>query len=196
MERYEPLRAALAEQAARRGPRPVLPRLRLLTTAELLCPAAAPARALDLDAELAALCEALGEAVRRRPGWLYLAPAEILLPVAVRPRLLQAALLCFLREVLKTPDARAVIGCRAAGRAAVLTLRGGAGGGDTPALLRALAAEAGGCAVVACRSPFAAAVRLPLSPAMLRPAVTAAELLADRCSLLYVYLSPYCAMPE
>ncbi len=196
MKRYEPLRAALAEQAARAGVRPVLPQLRLLTTAELLSPAPAPTRAVDLDGELAALCGALEEAVRRRPGWLYLAPADILLPVAVRPRLLQAALLCFVRGVLRVPDARAVIGCRAAGAAAIVSLQGGAGGGDAPALLRALAQEAGGCAVLAARPPFAAAVRLPLSPALLRPVPTAAELLADRCSLPYVYLGRDCAMPE
>ena len=48
----------------------VQPQLRLLMLAEAL--AAPPThRALDLSAETAVLCTAASEAVRRRPGWLY-----------------------------------------------------------------------------------------------------------------------------
>ena len=69
-------REALAAQAARRAlacrlPGPVLPRLRLLTTAELLCPAPPPGCASDAAGELSALCAAAGQMLRRPAFWLY-----------------------------------------------------------------------------------------------------------------------------
>lgn len=52
----------------------VQPQLRLLMLTEAL--AAPPThRALDLSAETAVLCTAASEAVRRRPGWLYVMPS-------------------------------------------------------------------------------------------------------------------------
>lgn len=194
MEGFEPLRGTLSEQAAFRGAAAVQAQLRLVTTAELLCPSPPPTRAADLNAELDALCEALRGSVRRRAGWLYYAPAGTPLPVLARPRLLQAAVLCTLRGVLRSPGGRAVLTCRMQGGAAELTLRGGTGGFDAPALLRRLAQEAGGCAVIGAGAPFAAALRLPLCTALpLRAAPTAEELLKDKYSLPYVYLGRDCA---
>ena len=194
MEPFEPLRGALSEQAAVRGAAAVQAQLRLVTTAELLCPAPPPVRTTDLSAELDALCAALTASVRRRPGWLYYAPAGAVLPVLARPRLLQAAVLCMLRGVLHVPGGRAVVTCRMQGGAAELTLRGGTGGFDAPALLRQLAREAGGCAVIGAGAPFAAALRLPLCTALPpRPSPTAGELLRDKYSLPYIYLGRDCA---
>ena len=77
----------------------VRPQLRLLMLAEAL--AAPPThRALDLSAETAVLCTAASEAVRRRPGWLYVMPSPAPLPVALPRNLWQAAVLCVLRCVL------------------------------------------------------------------------------------------------
>ena len=65
-------RLRLAEMAAAGAD--VRPQLRLLMLAEGL--AAQPTRrALDLNAETAALCAAANESVRRRAGWLYFVPA-------------------------------------------------------------------------------------------------------------------------
>ena len=70
----------------------VRPQLRLLMLAEAL--AASPThRALDLSAETAVLCTAASEAVRRRPGWLYVMPSPAPLPVALPRNLWQAAVL-------------------------------------------------------------------------------------------------------
>ena len=67
----------------------VQPQLRLLMLAEAL--AAPPThRALDLSAETAVLCTAASEAVRRRPGWLYVMPSPAPLPVALPRNLWQA----------------------------------------------------------------------------------------------------------
>lgn len=198
MDKYERARAALAEQAARGdSPQQLLPRLRALTTAELLEPRPAPARAVELNAELDSLCRALTQAVRRRPGWLYLAPAPCPLPAAVRGRLLQAAVLCFVQGVLRTAEQRAVIVCRGTPGAALLTLRGGEPGPEALELLQALAAECGGRFFRTDRSPFAAVLRLPLAPDLpLREPVRPGDLLADRYSLPYLYLGGDCAGPE
>lgn len=200
-------RAALAEQAARRalsglGPGAVLPRLRLATTAELLCPAPPPERALDLGGELEALFEAVRQAVRRRPGWLYAALPAAPLPVLVRPRLLQAAVLCVLRGALQNA-APAVVVCQAQGSAALLCLRGGAAGaaqgrgrGDATPLLLRLAQQGGGTAVFTGSGGFSAVVRLPTAPGLpLCVPAGAGALLADRYSLPYQYLSGFCAGP-
>ena len=143
----DPARAALAEGAALGLP--VLPQLRLLCTAEALA-APAPPYALDLNAELEMLCTALRESVRRRPGWLYYAPADQCVAAAVPRRLLQAAVLCWVRGVLSLPGRQAAIHLDATPQAAVLVLRGGDGHalpGDTRALLLRLAAVCGGAVV-------------------------------------------------
>ena len=76
----------------------VQPQLRLRMLAGAL--AAPPThRALDLSAETAVLCTAASEAVRRRPGWLYVMPSPAPLPVALPRNLWQAAVLCVLRCV-------------------------------------------------------------------------------------------------
>ena len=73
-------RLRLAEMAA--AGVDVRPQLRLLMLAEGL--AAQPTRrALDLNAETAALCAAVNESVRRRAGWLYFVPAPSPLPTTL-----------------------------------------------------------------------------------------------------------------
>lgn len=190
----DPARAALAERAA--GGAQVLPQLRLLCLAEAIS-APAPTRALDLNAELDALCAALQESVRRRPGWLYFAPAGQTVPVALPRQLLQTAVLCWTGGVLAEASPRAVLHLDATPAAAVLVLRGGAGRGlpaDTRALLLRLAAICGGAVVQTGGSgPFTAALRLPLSSGLpLREAPAAADLLYDRYSPLQVFLPGYC----
>ena len=106
----DPARAALAQDAAfrRLSRRTVRPGARL--AACLLAEAAAapaPPRALDLTAEVEALCAALQQAVRRR-SWLYFAPADAPLPVAVPRPLLQCSLLCFVQGVLQAQGAAVV----------------------------------------------------------------------------------------
>ena len=199
MQDLPALRRALADQAARRArlgqrPGPVLPRLRLLTTAELLCPGPPPARAADLCGELSALCAAAHQMLRRRPGWLDCSIAPGVLPVLARPALLQAAVLAWLRSALTAGSGGVCLDCRDTGSAALVTLRGGAGSGDASALMARLAAEAGGHAVFAAQPPFAAALRLPAADGLpLRPVRPAGELLADRYGLAQVYLDGFCA---
>lgn len=193
----DPARALLAEQAA--AGLPVLPRLRLLWLAEALS-APAPARALDLNTELDALCAALREGVRRRPGWLYFAPAPRPVPAAVPRCLLQAAVLCWAGGVLAAPGQRAVVQLDAAPGAAFLALRGGLGRtlpADTRALLLRLGAVCGGVVVQSGgRGAFGAAVRLPLAAHLpLCAPRTAADLLGDRYSPLQVFLPGLCAGP-
>lgn len=203
MPDFSALRDALAGQAARRAllgqaPGPVLPRLRLLTTAELLCPAPPPACAADADAELAELCLAVQEMLRRRRGWLDWRAASACLPVLARPALLQAAVLAWLRGSLLDGSPGVRLACRAAPSAAVLELAGGADPrGDAAALLRRLAGEAGGCMLLASGPVFGAAVRLPAADGLpLRAPRPAAGLLADRYSLARVYLDGFCTEPE
>lgn len=203
MPDFSSLRSALAGQAAhraRRGlaPGPVLSRLRLLTTAELLCPAPPPGRAADVPGELAALCDAAGRMLRRRAGWLQADLCPGPLPVLARGRLLQAAVLAWLRGDLLagTPEVR--LCCRAAGGAAILELQGGADPrGDAAALLRRLAGEAGGTLLSTAGRPFRAAVRLPAANGFpVRTPPCPAVLLADRYSLPRLYLDGFCAEPE
>ena len=190
----DPARATLAERAA--GGAQVLPQLRLLCLAEALS-APAPARALDLNAELDVLCAALQESMRRRPGWLYFASAAQPVPVALPRQLLQTAVLCWAGGVLAEASPRAVLHLDTTPAAAVLVLRGGAGRGlpaDTRALLLRLAAICGGAVVQTGGSgPFTAALRLPLGSGVpLREAPAAADLLYDRYSPLQVFLPGYC----
>ena len=157
MPNFTALREALAGQAARRSacglpPGTVLPRLRLLTTAELLCPAVPPACAADACAEVEAVCLAARGMLRRRGSWLCFFCGDGPLPVLARPALLQAAVLAWLRCALQAGADGVRLCCRAAGCAAVLELAGGADPrGDAAALLARLAGEGGGSAVFAAR---------------------------------------------
>lgn len=194
----DPARAALAEYAAQG--QPVLPQLRLLCTAEALS-APAPARALDLNTELEALCTALQESVCCRTGWLYFAPAGQPVPVAVPRSLLQAAVLCWTCGVLSLPDPHASLYLDATPRWAVLVLRGGRSHtlpADTRALLLRLAAVCGGAVVQSGGAgPFTAALRLPLAEGLpLRETPSHTELLFDRYSPLQVFLQEFCTGPN
>lgn len=195
-------RLRLAEMAAAGAD--VRPQLRLLMLAEGL--AAQPTRrALDLNAETAALCAAANESVRRRAGWLYFVPSPAPLPVALPRSLWQTAVLCVLRSAL--PAGRAVVTLHAGRSAAVVVFRvqdvlPGSVPGDTLPLLRRAAALTGGLCVTAgagCGageagfSPhLAAALRLPLAPCPpLREPPSAGALLQDRYSPLHVLLDGF-----
>lgn len=194
----DPARARLAEQAACGVP--VLPQLRMVCLAEALT-APSPGHTLDLNAELEALCTALQESVRRRPGWLYFVPTAHPAPAALPRKLLHAALLCWVSGVLSDPDGHAVLQLEATAHAAILVLRGGTGWrlpADTRALLLRLAAVCGGAVVQSGgNGPFTAALRLPLNPALpCRQPSAAADLLCDRYSVLQIFLSGFCAAPN
>ena len=92
----------------------------------------------------------------------------------------------------------AQVGWRAGAGGALLWVRGAPPAPEQAGLLPRLAAVGGGAAAVAARPPFAAAVRLPLAavPAQQKAAGQAEDLLADRYSLLYQYLSGFCAGPD
>ena len=197
-------RARLAEQAARRtgsglDPLPVLSGLRLLTTAELLCPAPPPRRPADAAGLLDALCTAVCAGVRRRAGWLYtLVPPGEELPVAVSGRLLQAAVLCALRGALRTGGSRAVVRCLPENGSLLLCMQGGAADltpADALPLWKRLAAQGGGTAVFGAGPVFTAAARLPLCPGTPAPCPTPGDLLGDRYALPYVYLGEWFAQP-
>ena len=158
---FGPTRAALAAAAARGAD--ILPSLRLVLTAEALT-APPPPRALELNAELDALCAAVRELADCRAGWLYFCPAYAPLPAAVPRALLQGTVLTFLRGVLRS-ERRAAVRLAAQQGAAVLTLQGGDPArmpGDLPALLH----RCGAYVTATGSGPWAAAVRLPLSPAL------------------------------
>lgn len=195
-------RLRLAEMAAAGAD--VRPQLRLLMLAEGL--AAQPTRrALDLNAETAALCAAANESVRRRAGWLYFVPAPAPLPATLPRSLWQTTVLCVLRSAL--PAGRAVVTLHAGRGAAVAVFRvqgvlPGSVPGDTMPLLRRAAALTGGLCVTAVAgcgadaagsSPhFAAALRLPLAPRPpLREPPSAGALLQDRYSPLHVLLDGF-----
>lgn len=203
MPDFSVLRQALAGQAARRSarglpPGTVLPRLRLLTTAELLCPAVPPACAADACAELDALCRAAQGMLRRRGDWLCFVCAGGPLPVLARPALLQAAVLAWLRGALLAGAREVSLVCVPHNGAVHLSLSGGADPhGDAAALLERVAREAGGTAVFLARGAFGAALRLPPADGLpLRPAARAEELLTDRFALPRIYLDGFCAEPE
>ena len=195
-------RLRLAEMAAAGAD--VRPQLRLLMLAEGL--AAQPTRrALDLNAETAALCAAANESVRRRAGWLYFVPSPAPLPATLPRSLWQTTVLCVLRSAL--PAGRAVVTLHAGRGAAVAVFRvqgvlPGSVPGDTLPLLRRAAALTGGLCVTAgagCgageagSSPhLAAALRLPLAPRPpLREPSAAGALLQDRYSPLHVLLDGF-----
>lgn len=196
------LRAALAEEAAHRQqaelpPGPVPARLRLLTTAELLCPAPPPRHCADLCAELEALCAAADAAVRRRSGWLDARLCTEPLPIAAPPRLIQAAVLSLWRGALLGGGQAGVL-CRRAGSAAILQLWGGSAGrlarSDAALLLQKLAACTGGALLLAANGCASAVLRLPLATGLPAcPAAGCEALLQDRYSLLHVYLAGFCA---
>ncbi|MCO7108081.1 hypothetical protein NIA69_01340 [Gemmiger formicilis] len=132
-----------------------------MLTAEALT-APPPSRALELNAELDALCAAVRELVDCRAGWLYFCPAYAPLPAAVPRALLQGTVLTFLRGVLRS-ERRAAVRLAAQQGAAVLALQGGDPArmpGDLPALLH----RCGAYVTATGRGSWAAAVRLPLSP--------------------------------
>ena len=140
---FGPTRAALAAAAARGAD--ILPSLRLVLTAEALT-APPPPRALELNAELDALCAAVRLAAQQG--------------------------------------------------AAVLALQGGDPArmpGDLPALLH----RCGAYVTATGSGPWAAAVRLPLSPALpLREPPAPADLVLDRYSAAKVYLDGLCVEDE
>jgi hypothetical protein len=193
-------REQLAELAAARvcgglTPGPVLSRLRLLTTAELLCPAARPRYSLSLEKELTVLCDAVEQLIRRRPGWLHADIACGDFAVAVRRRLLYAALLSSWRSALQTGGTPSLDCMRLNG--SVLLRLCGSGDllrGDSAALLRCLAAEAGGAVLFTAAGEGQAVLRLP--PAELLPQLPcrgAVPLVEDRFSLPHLYLAGWCA---
>ena len=193
-----PLRAALAETAARRqsaglAPGPVWSALRRLTVAELLRPGAAGRT--DLDGVLSAVCEAARAAARRRPGWFYAAWDEAPC-LAVRANLLTAAICAALRGVLALPGARGVLRAETRPDGVLLWFQGGAPAPETQALWARLAQEGGGTAVFGAGAVFTAAVRLPSLPGCAPAAAPAAALLVDRYSVLYQFLGPWAAAPD
>lgn len=193
-----PLRAALAETAARRqsaglAPGPVWSALRRLTVAELLRPGAAGRT--DLDGVLSAVCEAARAAARRRPGWFYAAWDEAPC-LAVRANLLKAAICAALRGVLARPGARGVLRAETRPGGVLLWFQGGAPAPETQALWARLAQEGGGTAVFGAGAVFTAAVRLPGLPGCAPAAAPAAALLLDRYSVLYQFLGPWAAAPD
>ena len=189
---FGPTRAALAAAAARGAD--ILPSLRLVLTAEALT-APPPPRALELNAELDALCAAVRELADCRAGWLYFCPAYAPLPAAVPRALLQGTVLTFLRGVLRS-ERRAAVRLAAQHGAAVLALQGGDPArmpGDLPALLH----RCGAYVTATGSGPWAAAVRLPLSPALpLREPPAPADLVLDRYSAAKVYLDGLCVEDE
>ena len=193
-----PLRAALAETAARRqsaglAPGPVWSALRRLTVAELLRPGAAGRT--DLDGVLSAVCEAARAAARRRPGWFYAAWDEAPC-LAVRANLLTAAICAALRGVLALPGARGVLRAETRPGGVLLWFQGGAPAPETQALWARLAQEGGGTAVFGAGAVFTAAVRLPGLPGCAPAAAPAAALLLDRYSVLYQFFGPWAAAPD
>lgn len=195
-----PLRAALAEEAARRraaglSPEPVWAALRRLTVTELLGPAA-PGCA-DLDGTLAAVCEAARAAARRRPGWFY-AVWEDAPVLAVRPRLLTAAVCAALRGVLSLPGARGVLQAQTGPAGVLLRFQGGGPNPEARALWARMAQEDGGTAAFGAGAVFTAAARLPAlpGPAGAPAGLPAVALLADRYSVLYQFLGPWAALPD
>lgn len=193
-----PLRAALAETAARRqsaglAPGPVWSALRRLTVSELLRPGAAGRT--DLDGVLSAVCEAARAAARRRPGWFYAAWDEAPC-LAVRANLLTAAICAALRGVLALPGARGVLRAETRPGGVLLWFQGGAPAPETQALWARLAQEGGGTAVFGAGAVFTAAVRLPGLPGCAPAAAPAAALLLDRYSVLYQFLGPWAAAPD
>ena len=197
--RFPTRRAALAEEAARRalaglGPGPVLPQLRAQTVQELL--AAQPGSAgCELCSTLQTLTGALAQCVRRRSGWLYAVfPPNVPCPVAVCPALVQAAVLEALRPILAC-GGQAVLEVKPRPRSVLLCLRGGAPTGVLP-LWQALPRQSGGAAVFGSGAQFAAAAHLPLCPGYrIQKSPSTQELLEDRFSLPYLFLSGYCAGP-
>lgn len=175
------------------GPELVLPQLRAQTVQELL---AQPGGAgCELCGTLQTLTGALTQCVRRRPGWLYVMfPSGITCPVPARPALVQAAVLEALRPVLAC-GGQAVLEVKPRSRAVLLCLRGGAPAGVLP-LWQALARQSGGAVVFDSGAQFAAAAFLPLCPGCrIQKSPSTQELLEDRFSLPYLFLSGYCAGP-
>ena len=197
------LRAVLAREAARRArtgqlPGTVLPRLRLLTTAELLCPggAARPRRRRRRGA-CGPVRRPGGRCCAAPPaGWRLTCPPGRCLSWCGLP-CCRVAVLCWLRGALAGGAAAVRLCCQPAGGAAVLQLLGCGMAGDAAALWRRLAAEAGGHAVFfggadGWSGGAPARRRRPAGA----PVPAPADLLADRYSLPRLYLDGFCAEPE
>ena len=180
--------------ACARGPA-LMAQLRALTTAELVALQPGP-RACDVNDAVVQAGEAMQQAVRRRAGWLYVAPADVPLPVVQSARRVQVALFCFAAGVLRSGHAAGSVQLVPGAKSVLLVLRGGnaqAMPEDFYTLWRVL----GHNAVAVRRGAFGAAVRLPLqaaAPTGLVP--TAQTLLEDRYSPLYLYLPGRCAGPD
>ena len=90
---------------------------------------------------------------------------------------------------------QAVLEVKPRSRAVLLCLRGGAPAGVLP-LWQALARQSGGAVVFDSGAQFAAAAFLPLCPGCrIQKSPSTQELLEDRFSLPYLFLSGYCAGP-
>lgn len=191
-------RSVLAEEASRRAlagsePGPVLSQLRARTVQELLM--LHSHTGCELCSTLQTLCTALAQCVRRHPGWLYtIFPSGCTCPVAAHPVLVQAAVLQALRPIL-AGGGQAVLQVRPLSGSALLCLRGGAPAA-VPSLWQALARQSGGTAVFGSGKQFSAAAQLlPAADCKMQKSPSAAELLEDRFSLPYLFLSDYCAVP-
>ena len=109
-------------------------------------------------------------------------------------RVVQAAGLEALRPVLAC-GGQAVLEVKPRSHAVLLCLRGGAPAGVLP-LWQALARQSGGAVVFDSGAQFAAAAFLPLCPGCrIQKSPSTQELLEDRFSLPYLFLSGYCAGP-
>lgn len=116
------------------------------------------------------------------------------LPCSSAPALVQAAVLEALRPVLAC-GGQAVLEVKPRSHAVLLCLRGGAPAGVLP-LWQALARQSGGAVVFDSGAQFAAAAFLPLCPGCrIQKSPSTQELLEDRFSLPYLFLSGYCAGP-
>ena len=172
----------------------VRPQLRALLMREALAASSAH-RAIDLNAETTALCEAAAQAVRRRAGWLYLAPRPAPLPVLVPRGLWQAVVLCLLRGAL--PCGRAVITLRGGAKGAWVVFRclpapGRAACEALPLLRRAALLGGGACVENQSRRGISAGLYLPTVSAIpLREPPAAADLLEDRYSPVQIFLDGF-----
>ena len=185
----DPLRLRLAAMASCGAD--IRPRLRAMLVQQAL--AALPAhRAIELNAETAALCEATAQAVRRRAGWLYLAPCPAPLSVLLPRGLWQAAVLCLLRDA--QPRGRVVLSLRGGDNGAWAAFRCLPPQGSAALPLLHHTAWLGGGICVENRSlyGFSTGLFLPTAPTVpLREPPAVADLLADRYSPVQVFLDGF-----
>lgn len=149
----------------------------------------------ELCGTLQTLTGALTQCVRRRPGWLYaMFPVGDHLPCSSAPG----------AGAGRRPGSLApCLGLRRAGGAgskAAFPRCAALPAGRCPAgvlpLWQALARQSGGAVVFDSGAQFAAAAFLPLCPGCrIQKSPSTQELLEDRFSLPYLFLSGYCAGP-